>query len=319
MSILQKQQIVNAIETRLAQGYSNAEMIGELLLPRLNVAKRYGTYLTFGKEAFMVYDTKRGRGGKAKRINFEYGLQNYAIPYTHALEAPIDDEEDEQTVGVSQVNLITQNRVVIQNSLSIEREVEIAAIVTDVASYGSNHAAVSTNWTTTATADILSDVLDARESVRMKVGVYPNTMVVSAKTHKTIQKNQKLVELYKYTTGVKEVGFLTEGMLATLFGVDQYIVGKGVKSDDANTFSDIWGTSFAALLYVGKPSGGVIDPSRVPPSFGYTLQLNGFPKVINYRDESINSTIVKVNEGWLPLLTAVNGECGWFFEGTLGS
>jgi hypothetical protein len=320
MSVLQKQQIVNAIETRLAQGYTNPEMIGELLMPRLPVAKRYGTYLTFGKEDFMVYDTKRGRGADAKRMNFEFNTATYAIPYTHALEAPIDDEEDDQTVGVNQLNLITQSRQIIQASLSVEREIEIAAIVADVASYGSNHGAVATGWTTTGTADILSDVLDARESIRSRTGVYPNTMAVSAKTHKSVQKNQKLVDLYKYTTGAKSVGYLTEDMLATIFGVDQYVVGKGVKSDSSGTFSDIWGTSFAALLYVGKPQGGgVIDPSRVPPSFGYTLQLNGYPKVVNYREERKNSLITQVKEGWLPLLTAVNGECGWFFEGTLGA
>lgn len=322
MSVLQKLQVVNAIETRLAQGYTNPEMIGEMLLPRLNVAKRYGTYLKFGKEAFRIYDTKRGRGADAKRMNFATDTAEYVIAHSHMLESPIDDEEEDQTAGVQQLQLITQTREIIQSSLAVEREVEIQAIVGNVANYGSNHGSVSTGWTTTATADPLKDVLDAREAIRAKTGVYPNTMVVSAKTMKYLQLNTKLIDLYKYTFGPTQsgsVGYLTEKIMAVLFGVDNFVVGKGVKSDDAGTFSDIWGTSFAALLYVGKPSTGVIDPSRVPPSFGYTLQLNGYPRVSEYREERKTSVIVQVKDIWKPIQTAVNGECGWFFEGTLGA
>lgn len=309
MSILKKHQVVDWHESKLAQGYTNMDMVGELVCPRLVVSKRFGKYMTFGKESMKQYDTKRGIGGEVKMINFETTLADYSIPHTHHLAAPIDDEEDEQTVGVSQLNLVQQNRLIIQQSLSIEREREIAALFTNSANY-TDATPVATNWTTYATADIFADVLNAKETVRQNTGMYPTKMIVSAKTFNSMRRNEKLLEYYKYTTK----GVLTKELIAAALEVDELVVGAGVY-DDNGTITDIWGTSFAALIVAPKPQGGVIDPTRVQPSFAYTLQLMNYPKVKLFRDEYINSDVVKVEDAWV--VKQVGAGAGTIFTGTL--
>lgn len=311
MGLLKKAQVVNAIETRLALGYTNSEFIGEKILPRLVVSKRNGTYLTFGKEALRTYDSSRGLGSKVKRLNFEHSTAEYNMGKTHMLEAPVDDEEDEQTEGVSQLSLLTQNRLILQESLALEREIEIKNLVATVGNYGSLHGAVATAWTTYSTAKPRIDIKNANELIRAATGAYADCLVVSAKTFNSLVYNEDLMGIYKYT----QAGLLTAELIAAACGVKEIIVGLDVYSNNG-TMTDIWGTSFAALIRRGKPStGGVVDPSRVGMGFGYTLQHVKYPKVKQYRDETVNSDIVRVEELWKVIQTS--SECGYFFEGTL--
>jgi hypothetical protein len=314
---LKSLQIVNAVETRLSWGYSNSECVGEQLMPRVQVAKRFGTYQLFGTEAFVVYDTKRGRGGQGKRIERSIQLEDYSIRHTHVLSEAIDDEEDEATIGNSQVNLITQSRLSIQSSLSLERETEIANLLTNVSTYGSNHGSVGADWKDKDASNPLDDILTAKQNMLKKIGKEPTHLALCPTTFRYLQLNQNLIEYYKFTTGVTAVGFLTEQMLATLFGVQKIVVGRAVSQDPATgTNGFIWGSTFAALLYVGTPQGtGVLDPSRIAPSMGYTLQVNGYSKVSQYRDEDRDSTIVKVKDCYLPLITCPTGDAGYFFDG----
>lgn len=308
--ILRSRQVVNVLETRLAQGYSNAEFVGELIMPRVTVGARYGNYLIFGKEGQKTYNTLRGVGADAERINLKYDTATYEIPMTHALEAPIDDEEVEQAAQVSQADLVTQARVTIQDSMLLEREKEIAKIVTNVSNYTITRPA-STAWTD-PDADIMADIKAGKQDVRRATGMYPDTLTVSALTFDSMTSNQGLLDKIKYT----QMGVLTTELMASLLGLKQIIVGPAVYTDDEDVTTDVWGTSFAALIQVGKPqSAGVLLPTRLPQSFGYVLQLKGYPIVKQYREERKDSTIVKLKEGWIAKQTSTVGGC--FFTGTL--
>lgn len=313
MSILKSGQVILPVETRLAQGYSNDEFVGELIMPRINVAKRYGQYLTFGKESRSRYNSKRGRGGETKYIDISTGLEEYAIKHSHHLAVAIDSEEDEQTVGVSQVNLASQARVTLQASLMLEREVEIADIVTDINNYHTDcRITVSSAWTTYSN-DILGKIMEGREAVRAKIGRYPDTFICSPKTWNSIINNTAIIDRFKHTTAA----VLTEDLIAPLFKVKKIIVGGAIDST-GGTDVDVWGTSFAALIAVGVPQGsGVLDPTMLSRGFGYTLQLNGYPKVVGYRNEDKNSDVIKVMEAFQPVQTDTSA--GAFFNGTLGA
>lgn len=315
MGILRTRQVTDVVETRLAQGYSNLALIGERVMPRVLVAQRYGKYLIFGKEGQKIYDTIRGVGADAKRIKTSFSTATYEIPMTHALEAPIDDEEIEQVAEVSQVDLVTQTRAILQESLAVEREKEIATIVTNASNY-TNSQAVGTAWTTLASADIVKDIGNAGEKVRIATGMPLEmlTLVVSQKTFLNMAWNEKLIDKYKYT----QKGILSADLIAAALGVKEIIIGQSIYTNSLDVTSDIWGTSFGALVAVGKPqSAGVVDPTRLPQSFGYTLQLKGYPVVKQYREESKDSTIVKVKDGWVAKQTSLVGGC--VLTGTLAS
>ena len=54
--------VIDPILTEVAQGYKNADMVGMALFPYVPVAQRGGKIITFGKEAFRLYNTGRTPG-----------------------------------------------------------------------------------------------------------------------------------------------------------------------------------------------------------------------------------------------------------------
>lgn len=290
---------IDPILTEVAQGYKNAAMVGDALFPVVNVMQRGGKILSFGKEDFALYATARAPGSNTKRVQFGFASGNYALDQ-HALEAVAPWELQQDASTVAQVNLASAALRKVQNIIALRLEKARADIATTAASYAASNKttlAGVNQWSDyTGTSKPSADIETAKEAIRSQVGMYPNTVVLSAQVMGKLRQHPAIVDRIKYTGR----DTATPELLAALWGVERVLVGGAVYSDAAGAMADVWG-KFVVVAYTQPASAADLGA----PTYGYTYRLDGAPYVeVGYQDRNTKSDIYPVTDEVLPVLTA---------------
>lgn len=289
--------VINPILTTHIQGYRQAEFIGETLFPRVPVEVSGGQILEFGKEAFMLYSTKRAPGSGTKRINFGYLGKPFAL-LNDALEAPVPREYLRDAKVAPGIDLGQRAVNLVMRTILLSLEVEQATLALTAGNYDANHKvalAGADKWSDPA-CDVISQVSGYKESVRASVGIDPNVLVISAVAFKAAKTNPKVKEQFKYTSADS----ITADMLARALDIEKVVVGKAVSSTAAGVISDIWGNN-AVLAYVPSAPSGMEEPS-----YGYTYNMVGHPLVEEpYYDNNAKSWIYGVGFERAPVLSGI--------------
>lgn len=289
--------IIDPILSSVAQGYRNAEFIGSILFPRVPVFTSGGQVIEFGKEAFFNYNLRRAPGGMTKRIQFGYLGKPFAL-LQDSVEVPVPREHLRDAAAVPGIDLGTRAVSLGMKTVLKSLEVDQAALATNAANYDVNHKlalAGATKWSV-ATGNPSADIASAREAIRSSVGIYPNTVVLSAVAFAAAINNANVLSRFQYT--MHDV--ITEDMLAALWNVDKVVVGKAIGMTDAGVASDIWGNN-VVLAYTNLGSQNAEEPS-----FGYTYTMEGNPLVEQpYWDSATKSWIYPVNFERVPVLSGI--------------
>lgn len=293
--------VIDPILTNHARGYSNAEMIGHMILPVVPVPVRGIRVIKFGKEAFRRYNTRRAPGSAVGRIQYGYASDAVAL-HQDALEAIVPWEHQQDASVVPGIDLAQGSVEMVLDAIALGREVEVATKVRNAATYAaSNKVALSGTdlWTDPASkpAEVINE---AREQIRRRTGRYPNTLTLGAPVFNALSGHAGIKEQFKYTSSAS----ITTDMLAAYFGIDRVLVGKAVVlpegADDDTDAEDVWGND-AVLTYT--PTG---RDYRVP-AYGYIYRLNGHPLVETpYRENAIKSWVYPVTEDWSPEVTGAD-------------
>ena len=293
--------VVDAVLTSVAQGYKNAELIGNALFPYVPVGQRGGKIVAFGKEDFALYATGRVPGSNTRRINFGYSSDNYALE-SHSLEGQVPIELLQEANAVPGMNLGTLAVNKVQAIIGLRLEAAQAALATNAANYAASNKASLTGtarWSDfTGTSDPVSDVEAAKEAVRQQIGRRPNTIVLGAAVLAKLKDHPKIQERIKYTG--RDVP--TPELLASLFGVARVVVGDAVYTGADGKFADVWGKN-VVLAYTEL--GPLADQGV--PTFGYTYRLNGYPLVEQpYFDRNSKSWIYPVTDEVSPVIAGAS-------------
>jgi hypothetical protein len=262
--------VINPILTTIAQGYSQADLVGHFLFPRVPVEISGGQVLEFGKESFKLYNSRRAPGGATKRISFGYLGKPFAL-YNDALESPVPREFLRDAKVMPGLDLGQRAVNVVMRSLILGLEVAQATLACDAAQYDNNHKitlAGVTKWSDPA-SDPIVQMDTYKEAIRSTVGIRPNTLLLSAQAFSAAKTNVKIRAQFQYTNPDS----LTLEMLARVFDVKRLVVGEAVTSNDAGVISDVWGNN-AILAYVPD-----VPTSMEVPSYGYTYTMQGHPLV----------------------------------------
>ncbi|NWO05372.1 MAG: major capsid protein [Alteromonadaceae bacterium] len=295
--------VIDPILTTHAQGYRQQEMVGSALFPRVPVGVSGGQVLEFGKEAFRLYNARRAPGANTKRIDFGYLGKPFAL-VQDALEGKLPIEHIRNANQVPNIQLGQRSVNTVMRSLMLALEVEQAGIARNPNNYDTDHKVdlSAAKWSSES-GDPAKDVRAGREAIRETIGVYPNTLLISAKAFSAASENPKVLERFKYTSSDS----VTAEMLARLMDVDRVVVGKAVSADAQGNFSDVWGAD-AVLAYVAPEATSIEEPS-----FGYTYTLEGHPLVEQaYYDNSAKSWIYPVTMERSPVLTGITA--GFLFQ-----
>lgn len=293
---LSQARVVDPILTTVAQGYKNSALIGDALFPQVSVSQRGGKVLAFGKEDFMLYATARAPGANTNRVQFGYSGNPYVLEQ-HALEGQVPFElmEDARVVpGLDQGSIAVRK---VQNIIGLRTEKAQADLATTAANYPTGNKTTlsgTSQWSDYANSSPSAAIETAKNAVRAKIGMKPNTVVLGAAVFSVLKQHPAILDRIKYTG--RDV--VTTELLAALWDVSRVLVGEAVYASDAGVFSDVWG-KFVVVAYTD--TSGMMDMGV--PSYGYTYQLGGYPIVEQtYQDRNAKSWIYPVTDEVSPVI-----------------
>ena len=292
--------VIDPILTAIARGYeSQFPLVANTLFPIVPVNARGGTIITFGREQFQVVDTRRAPGADTKSVEIGYGSGKYSLT-DNRLMGKVPVEHMEEAAAVPGIDLASRAIVVVQDKMSLEREVHAASLARSASAY------VAANKTTLSGADLWTastsnpfTVIEAgKEAIRKKIGRRPNVMVLGPVVLSALRMHPLVLDKLSTATDRTPATLL---QLAALFEVATIIEGNAIV-DTAGTFGDVWGND-AILAYVTPKSLQEMGSQN----YGYTYQLSGRPDVEeSYLDRSKNSFMYPVSDASQAVLTSAD-------------
>jgi hypothetical protein len=289
--------VIDPILSAVARGYQQNNRVGMRLFPRVPVMQRGGRIITFGKEAFMQYaNMKRAPGQSTRRVQFGHSGAPYALE-DFSLEGQVPYETEQEAMAVPGIDMASRTVNGVQDIIYNRLEIAQAALATTAANYAaSNKITLSgvDQWSALTTCDPVKDVETGKEVIRQQTGKRPNVALMGAAVFAQVKQTAAIKDRIKYTG--RDIA--TTELLASLFGVDEVLVGDAITASDAGVFSDVWG-KFVVLAYT--PTASIA--AQGTPSYGYTYQLDSMPMVEEpYVDRNAKSWIYPVTDVCAPVI-----------------
>jgi hypothetical protein len=277
---------IDAPLTNVSVKFNNAEMIGEKIVPVINVKKDSDKYFTYGRQDFRTYQTLRAPGTRAKQVEWTASASNTYTALEYSLEEQLIDEvrdnaDDPIKYDADSVEIVT-------NMLMLDIEKKIADKLADTGNFAS-YSTPASLWADFVNSDPVKDIDDGKQTVKDAISLYPNTMVVSDKVHKLLRRHPKLLDMYKYTRG----GTLTVDILKEIFEVQNYYVGGASylssKEGQTEVLANVWANN-CALLYI-PPSPGIKQIT-----WSYLFRKQGYRMVERWREDALKSDWIRVSD-----------------------
>lgn len=291
--------VVDPILSNVARGYTNSELIGNIVCPVVPVNQRGGRIIVFNKEHFRIVTAGRAPGAQIPQKNFEYSDEKYAISQD-AVAAKVTREEMEEAAAVPGLNLQVMAVNQTLEQIRLTREYKQASVVRDASRYSAENKLTltgSSKWSDGSSSPA-QQIRTGREAVRTKIGRYPKLLTLSATAFAALQEHPAILERFKYTS--KEV--ITEEMLAKLFQFEKVLVGAATYLDASGNMQDVWGDD----VIMSYSSIGNLPTLGAPTAF-CTYQLKGYPMVEQgYFDKGIQSWLYNVYDEAEPVASGVD-------------
>ena len=271
--------IVDPVLTNLVRGYTNAEFIGLNVFPFAPVTKEAGKIPSFGKEAFLLFNTERAMRAKSNVLPVEARSTIDYATVEHDAVYPLDYREIEE----DEFNARVYGSYRAQSAVLLNAEKQAADLAFTAGNYPSGSKVTLSGtgqWTSSDAASVpIANVRTAMSTVRNKIGKEPNVMVLGYDAFRALQDHSTIIERIKYSMK----GIVTVDLLKEIFGIKNIFIGKGLYVTDAGVMTNLWNDS-CAVIYVPEQQGSV-ERSVYEPSFGYTLRKKGNPIVDTYMEE----------------------------------
>lgn len=263
--------VVDPILTDHARGYTNAEFVGGVLFPTVDMPTRAAKRIQFDRASFRRYRTIRAPGAPIGQISF--GYEGKAVSLTqHALSAVTPVEHQEEAGAVPGIDIQRENVDLVLAAIATEKEIAQATTARTAASYAASNkiALAGADKFSDDTSNPLEVVSDMKETIRARIGRRPNTLVMGGRPGTTLKRHPAIRDHFRYTTA----STITDDMLRSYFDVQNLAIGDAIYDQDDGTTVDVWGNDLI-LAYV-PPKGA---RNMRLPSFGYTYQLRNHPFV----------------------------------------
>ena len=280
---LKGKRVVDPVLTSIARGYKNAAFVGEHIFPIVQTDKEGVSVPTFGKSAFVEYDTERAVGADSNILVREKTGKLDLVLNEHDLAAPVDYREQAESMFNEEAKAIRR----VTSGVNLRRELYAARLAQDPKVYAKENVralAAAERWVG-GEGDPIGAIEAGIEAVRNKTGLRPNLMTMGA----SVMALLKFHPAIQAAIGANERKRITLEILKDLFQVEDVVIGEPVSmssmkdaQDKDKTPSDIW-TDNLMLHYVGKPQPGTDSADENEPSFGYTLRRKGMPVADKYQ------------------------------------
>jgi len=277
--------------TNVSIGYKNPMFVADQVFPNVPVMKQSDYFLKFLKGAWFRNEAEvRGPGAEAAQGGYPLSSDTYACQeraFKHKVPIEIINNADAPVRPFETGTRFATNKVM------LAKEIAVASLCTTSGNWTSSND-VNAGWVGTADGSgntFITDILTYKETIRGLIGVYPNRLVMDAKTFKEVKQEYTVLERIKYTGTQGAPADVTTQTLAQLFELDMVLIGGAIKSDaeevvagsDFNSV-DIWETTAtkgSAFLYYASPTPAIDEPSA-----GYTFNWRGAESPVDAQLES---------------------------------
>lgn len=276
---------VDSALSNLSVAYKNTEAISDFILPSVTVTKQSSKYFIFGRDKYMIPATHRSPNTRAKEVTFTLSTDNYECK-NYALQGRVSDEERANADNALKPDIDMAEEVT--DRLILDKEKRAADLLFSTASFSQNTTLAGTNqWSDYTNSDPFGDIDTARQTVVQSVGVNPNVMILGCEVFDKLKHHPEVVDRVKYT----QKAVTTADILASLFGVDNVLVGGMVYNSAAEGLSESMGFIWGKYCLMGYVSP---RPGLKSLSMGYSIYW-GEREVDRWRDEDTKSDIIRVN------------------------
>ena len=263
---------IDTLLSNVAINYMPQAFIADQIAPIVSVPKESGIYPVFNRlEFYSLEDTQRARGAEAKKVTRSvssagYQVNNHALGY----DVPIEDRANMDAAFAYELGDAGATRYVVGKlGLGMERRVLVLANAsTSVgttfvpnSSWAGNNANVG---------DPIGAINAAKEQMKARIGVLPNSMLIGWKAHLLLARNYHMRNFVK---GVNNGGgYITRQQIAQAFELDRYLVSEAqisTQNEATNPTSLSLTSAFAddAIVLYYRPTA----PSRDEPSWMYAF------------------------------------------------
>lgn len=298
--------VQDPVLTKLAQGYHNLELIGEVLMPTVEIDKEAGKIPKFGRLAFRLPSTVRNLRGTSNRLDPEDITAIDVALEEHDVEYAIDyREENEAIFSLRQFALNTT-----QDVIALGREKEVATLALDENKYGSGNKVTlsGTSKITSKQADIFAMFDTGIRAVKRAIGRKPNVCVIAGDVWAALKEHPAVIEKLKYS----QVAIVTPEVFGKLIGIDTVKIGEAVY-EESNQLKDIW--SDAIVLAYVAPRSTERKGTVYEPSYGYTVRRQGGLFVDTYKENGGKLEVIRTTDIHKPHL--LGASAGYLIKGCL--
>lgn len=303
---LAKLRVQDPVLTELAQGYHNLDLIGEHLMPVVEIDKEAGKIPTFGRLAFRLTSTVRELRGKSNRLDPEdVGSIDVTLD-ENDVEFPIDYREENEAFFSLQHYAVNTT----QDVIALGREKKIADIAQDEANYDTSNKIIlsGSSQFSDDNADVFTIFGNAINAVKRNIGRKPNVCVIAADVWAILKEHPKVLEKIKNV----QVALVDESIFAKLINVEKVVIGEAVHEENGE-LKDIWSNSIV-LAYVPKGNGAK-KGSIYEPAYGYTVRRKGGLFVDKYEEQGGKIQVIRTTDIQRPHL--VGKSAGFLIKNVL--
>lgn len=288
MSRLSTLRVADPVLTKLAQGHHNNELVGDILMPIVEIDKEAGKVPVFGREAFKTHTTVRQLRARSNRMEPEDITAIDVALDEHDIEYPIDYREDNEAAFPLRRYALS----VVQDVIALGRERQVATLALNEDNYDATNKVVlsGTSQFSDKTSDPFGVFDDAISAVKRSIGRAPNVCVIPANVWKVLKTHPQLIEKIKYT----QRGILTPELFAQLVDIPHIKIGAAVSTTDGSTLTDIW-SNHISLAYSAVKSNGE-KGTIYEPSFGYNVRRKGSLVVDTYVESGGKIELVRCTD-----------------------
>jgi hypothetical protein len=327
---------LNVALSNFAKMFRNNAFVGDLICPRVPVARQAFQYVVWNRDDFRVPgNTQRAPGSRPITTRRGYSVAPY-MATSHAISTDVPRETEAYGLGLgfSTKQAATKQ---IMSQLNLDREVSIANAALSTSNFPNgvslSGGSMWDSYITTPADDTIDTVtsnpivtVDGFKEQLRQCGIQDSEMVLilSDPVGTVLRSHPWIVDRYKFTQG----GAITDEMLRAVFGVGKLVIASAIQVSQNNTSSWVWG-AHAFLGYASQAptqediscmksfvwSGGVDEKGNILPGPDNTVDGYG---VIEFPDPFLDSKKDWLSADWyygneitsvetgIPILNAVS-------------
>lgn len=274
-----------------------AGFIANRVAPVFEAATPSGSYGLIPIEQLLkIGDTKRANGSGYNRGSWTFTKGTFACD-EHGWEEPVDDRARRMYRNYFDAELIAAQRA--RNMVMQNYEIRVAALLFNATTFTSYTSAVTTEWSTGASATPVDDVQTAKSAVRLQCGMRPNALIICRTVFDNLRQCDQVMDRIAAQgagTGIKQAD-VTQALMAQVFDLEEVIVAEEIKDSALEgqdvSLAEIWDDEYAMVARIGRNPNDFQDPG-VARTIHWSEDGSQIGAVIeSYRDEAARSDIIR--------------------------